>query len=166
MSDTYYDKISSGYDELHEQEQLKKLSIIKKELQITKTTNLLDVGCGTGISSHFDCYVTGIDSSEGLLEIARRKFTDKDFVKADAEKIPFQNNSFDIVVSLTAIQNFNDIEKGLNEIKRVGKEKFALSFLKKSSKAMEIEDKINKIFKEFKIKRIEEEKDVIFVIEN
>lgn len=165
----YYTGIAPSYNELHEEEQLNKLSIIKEELKkagmhITKTTNLLDVGCGTGISSQFDCVVTGVDPSEGLLSLARRRFPDKDFVKADAEKIPFQKHSFDVVVSLTAIQNFNDIEKGLNEIKRVGKSTFALSYLRKSSKALMIDELIQKIFSEFKIKRIEEEKDVIFII--
>jgi demethylmenaquinone methyltransferase/2-methoxy-6-polyprenyl-1,4-benzoquinol methylase len=161
--DKYYDEIASGYDELHEQEQLKKLEIIKKELKISKKTKLLDVGCGTGISSNFDCDVTGIDPSEELLKIAGEKFTDKQFILASAENLLFKNKEFNVVVSLTAIQNFDDLEKGLKEIKRVGKE-FALSYLKKSNKAKEIEEKINKIFSNYKIKKIEEEKDIILII--
>jgi len=50
----------------------------------------------------------------------------------------------------------------LNEIKRVGKEKFILSFLKKSSKASEIKKLINSLFNVKK--EIEEEKDIIFII--
>ena len=47
-------------------------------------------------------------------------------------------------------------------MKRVGKKQFALSFLKKSEKAKEIENLIKEAFP--KAKKIEEEKDVIFII--
>ncbi len=164
MADDYYNEIASGYDELHEKEQLKKLGIVKKELKITKKIKLLDVGCGTGISSDFDCHVTGVDPSSGLLKIARKNFPKIKFIKASAEKLPFKDKTFDIVVSLTAIQNFSNLEKGLKEIKRVGRKQFALSYLKKSKKAKEIEKIIRKEFKDYKIKRIEEEKDIIFII--
>jgi len=163
MTDNYYDSIAPAYDELHSSEQLKKLEIIKKELKINKETKLLDIGCGTGVSSQFDCDVTGIDPSEELLKIAERKFPDKQFLNESAEELSFEDKEFDVVVSLTAIQNFDDLEKGLSEIERVGKE-FALTYLKKSPKASEIEKKISEIFKDYKIKRIEEEKDIIFII--
>lgn len=158
----YYDSIASGYDELHEEEQLRKLAIIKKELMINAKTKLLDVGCGTGISSGFDCNVVGVDPSSELLKIARKKHPGVTFIHASAEHLPFPDHSFDVVVSLTAVQNFNDIEKGLNEIKRVGKKQFALSYLKRSEKVKKIEKMIKKIFSS--MKRIEEEKDIIFII--
>ncbi len=161
--DTYYDETAKGYDELHGGEQEHKLAIIKKKLKITKKTKLLDVGCGTGISSQFNCDVTGIDPSKALIEIAKKKFSDKKFIVASSENIPFEDNSFDVVVSLTAIQNFGDIGKGLEEIKRVGR-KFALSFLKKSSKANDIDEKIRRIFRDYSIRSIGEDKDIIYII--
>ncbi len=159
--DVYYNTIAQGYDRLHEQEQLRKLEIIKKELKITPQTKLLDVGCGTGISSWFDCIVTGIDPSEELLKIARKKHPKATFIQASAEKLPFPDHSFDVVISLTAIQNFSDIEKGIQEMKRVGKKQFAISYLKKSSKAEHIETIIKQLF--LSTKRIEEDKDIIFI---
>jgi len=80
---------------------------------------------------------------------------------AEAEDLPFEDSSFDIVISLTAAQNFRDIEKALSEIKRVGKEKFVLSILKKSSKAQEFEKLVKQFFP--KIRRVDEEKDLIFI---
>ncbi len=157
----YYNYISDAYNELHELEQRKKLSIIKDKLKITKETKLLDVGCGTGVSTDFECDATGVDPSDELLNIAAKRFPQVQFIKAKAESLPFENNFFDIVVSLTAIQNFNDIEKGLNEIKRVGKKIFALSYLKKSEKAEMIEKLIASLFQ--KTERIEEEKDIIHI---
>lgn len=164
MEDEYYNNIAEGYGELHEAEQSKKLEIIKRELSIAKETKILDVGCGSGISSNFDCDVTGIDPSEELLKLAEKRLPTAQFMLGNAESLPFNDSSFDIVVSLTAIQNFNDIEKGLNEIKRVGKNTFAISFLKKSEKSEDIERILKKLFEKSKIKKIEEEKDNIFII--
>jgi ubiquinone/menaquinone biosynthesis C-methylase UbiE len=60
---------------------------------------------------------------------------------------------------LTAIQNFDNLEKGLNEIRRVGKH-YILTFLKKSPKRDTIEELIQKKFNV--IKKIEEDKDLIY----
>ena len=49
---TYYDDISSGYEELHKEEQLKKVSSIKKHLKVNSSDKLLDVGCGTGLMTY------------------------------------------------------------------------------------------------------------------
>lgn len=161
MSDNYYDSIALGYDDLHKSEQLKKLDIIKS-LNIIKSTDfLLDVGCGTAFSlDYFDVInAVGIDPSQKLLEMYSGM---KKVVCASAENIPFEDGYFDIVISVTAIQNFTDVEKGLNEIKRVGKRRFVLTVLKKSNKIVEISSLINKLFSVSKF--IEEEKDLIFII--
>ena len=158
----YYDEISQGYEELHKEEQLKKVELISKYLKPNPEDKLLDVGCGTGLTTEpWKCRRYGIDPAPKLL--ARTRQRDKiEYKLAPAENIPYPDNFFDIVISITAIQNFQDIEKGLSEIKRVGKDRFVLSFLKKSEKA----DKIKKIIKEnFDVKEIiEEEKDLIFLI--
>lgn len=156
----YYDSISSGYEELHKEEQLKKIEIIKNFLKPNKTDKLLDVGCGTGFTTQpWNCKRFGIDPAKKLIEKAHDK-NKIEYRVAKAEDIPYPDNYFDYVISITAIQNFEDIKKGLLEIKRVGKEKFVLSFLKKSLKA----DKIRElIYDLFHVKHeIIEEKDLIF----
>jgi len=159
---TYYDDISEGYEELHSEEQLKKIALIKKYIKLKKTDKLLDVGCGTGLTTvPWNCKRYGIDPAKKLLEKARNKDS-IEYKLAPAENIPYYDNFFDVVISITAIQNFEDIEKGLNEIKRVGKERFILSFLKRSEKRQIIESLIQKIFNATEY--IEEEKDVIYFI--
>lgn len=161
--DNYYDAISEGYEELHKEEQEKKMKIILSEVNVKPSDKLLDVGCGTGITTiPWKCIRTGIDPAKKLLEKGNKKDEVK-YVLGKAENIPFEDNSFDIVTSVTAIQNFSDLEKGLNEIKRVGKKRFVLTYLKKSPKAKTIEKIITNIFKVQK--RIEEEKDIIFICE-
>ena len=154
----YYDSIAEGYDELYRDEQERKIQVIANHLQVKDTDLILDVGCGTGISTDpWKCKKIGIDPSIKLLEKAKQGF----LVNAEAEHIPFKDNTFDIVISVTAIQNFRDIKKGLKEIKRVGKESFIFSILKRSKKYDKIKKQIQMLFKIKKI--IHEKKDIIFL---
>jgi ubiquinone/menaquinone biosynthesis C-methylase UbiE len=158
MKEGYYNSISGGYDELHKEEQLQKCRLIAENFDF-KNKKILDVGCGTGIAADFFKCDTGVDPSEKLLEIASEKYPNIQFIEASAESLPFEDDEFDAVISVTAIQNFEDIEKGLSEIKRVGKE-FVLTFLRRSEKKEEIEGLIKKLFRIKKI--VEEEKDMLY----
>lgn len=153
---TYYDHISEGYDELYKEEQIKKLDIIKSKINIRNNSRLLDVGCGSGISSDFGCFVVGIDPSIGLLKNNKNKMK----IMGAAELLPFKDSSFDYVISVTAINNFDDPEKSINEAKRVGKDNFVFSVLKKSKKFHKISRIIHKHFKVYNT--VEEDKDSIF----
>jgi ubiquinone/menaquinone biosynthesis C-methylase UbiE len=167
--DEYYDSIASGYDELHSEEQLMKLGIIEDELLnnpelqefIKPDYGLLDVGCGTGISTRFFNIKEreGIDPSKELIKIAISKDPLGNYIICKAENMPFLKKEFDIIISLTAIQNFDDIEKGLEKIRHAGK-RFILTFLKKTEKKELIENLIEEKF--HVIKKFEEEKDIIY----
>ncbi len=168
MGDNYYDEIAQGYEELHLEEQQKKISLIKKHFHPSKEEKLLDVGCGTGITTEpWDCKRYGIDPSKELIKKAASKNDDTKhnikYIVASAEHIPYPDKSFDHVISITAIQNFDDISRGLGEIKRVGKNSFILTFLKKSEKKELIERLIKEKFKI--IKTLEEDKDMIYFCE-
>ncbi len=160
---TYYDDIADGYDQLHKEEQLAKLAVIKELDIITAEDTLLDVGCGTAFSlDYFDVAgAVGIDPAEKL--VAQYKGKQK-VVVGDAEHLPFDDGFFDVVISITAIQNFDNLRKGLEEILRVGKEKFILTVLKSTPKIVQIEKLIDEIFANFNIEEIVEEKDLIFAI--
>lgn len=156
---TYYDEISQGYEELYREEQQKKLDYISQFFTPQKDDLLLDVGCGTGVTTRYwDCRRVGIDPAIKLIRRAKNAY----YLNGEAEHLPFKDNSFDVVVSITAIQNFHDIKKGLAEIKRVGKERFVLSALKKSEKIKGIRREIQKIFDV--TEEHEEDRDIIFII--
>ena len=153
----YYNSISKSYNELHREEQSNKIRLIKDNLKIKNQDFLLDVGCGTGIfAEEFNCIKIGIDPSIDMLKQGKNAF----YIQACAENLPFKDKSFDNVISITAIHNFRNIRKGLEEIKRVSKKNIALSILKRSTKIAEIKECIKELFKI--TKTIEEDKDTIF----
>ncbi len=157
----YYDEIASGYDELHREEQIKKIKVILNNIKINKKDKVLDVGCGPCYLAEFiDCDYTGIDPSEKLLNLNKNKKIKK--IIGVAENLPFPDHYFDVVFSITAIHNFKDLEKGISEIKRVGKKRFVFSILKKSKNF----EKIKRIIKNnFKVKKeIDEGVDLVLII--
>ncbi len=87
----------------------------------------LEVGCGRGsISSYFadnGLRCTLLDSSANALDTARRIFAANGhkahFVHGDALDMPFEDNSFDVVVSIGLLEHFKDIQKPIYEQVRV-----------------------------------------------
>ena len=150
----YYSSIARGYSELYGEEQLKKVKIIIKELKI-KDEKVLDIACGPALYSKLFKYYAGIDSSKGLLKQAR-----SNVIFGRAEKLPFKNKSFDVVICVTAIHNFDDTKKAIIEMKRVSKNKIAVTLLKRSKKFNYIKDLIYEYLDVYEIK---EDKDIIFI---
>lgn len=152
----YYDAIASGYEELHREEQEKKIEIIKEYLPVNKDDKLLDLGSGPGFAK-LDCQIYRVDPSIELLKKADGKK-----VQAFAEDLPFEDDFFDKIISVTAMQNFSDLEQAVSEMKRVCKGEIAVTFLKKSGKCKKIEAIIKQNF--VVEKELEEEKDKIFIV--
>src|SRR3989338_7451255 len=125
-----YKYLAKSYNELHKEEQIRKLEIIKKNIKIISP--LLDVGCGTGISTnYFNVESIGIDNSKEMIEQSK----EGKLIYGEAEKVPFPDKTFNTVISVTAFHNFKNMEEALLEIKRVSRNNnIAISFLKKSSK--------------------------------
>jgi ubiquinone/menaquinone biosynthesis C-methylase UbiE len=156
----YYDVIAKAYDELHGEEQRDKLKIISRYITPKPGDRILDVGCGTGICSVWRCFSAGVDPSLGLLMEAKKK--GKNFIQAEGERLPFKDHTFEYIISVTAVHLFRDIDKGIREIKRVGRQRFIFSVLKKSSRSEEIIRKIKALFNVRK--EIKEDRDIILII--
>jgi ubiquinone/menaquinone biosynthesis C-methylase UbiE len=83
----------------------------------------LDVGTGTG---HFACdlaarglRVTGYDSSEAMLQVARAKGPGVRWQRGEVESLPFADGSFDLVLSVTTLEFVRDRDLALAEMYRV-----------------------------------------------
>lgn len=91
---------------------------------------ILDVATGTGdlaieaLSLNPD-KIIGVDISEGMLEMGRKKMVDKGLSQkielqlGDSEKLLFPDNNFDAVMVAFGVRNFENLEVGLSEIFRV-----------------------------------------------
>ncbi|MBX7065964.1 MAG: bifunctional demethylmenaquinone methyltransferase/2-methoxy-6-polyprenyl-1,4-benzoquinol methylase UbiE [Parachlamydiales bacterium] len=96
-----------------------------------KNLKILDLATGTGdqalalIKSQASIHsITGIDLSSEMLEIAKKKIPCKmQFMIADAEKLPFREQSFDAATFSFGIRNVSDPLTSLKEIFRVLKQK-------------------------------------------
>jgi demethylmenaquinone methyltransferase / 2-methoxy-6-polyprenyl-1,4-benzoquinol methylase len=93
--------------------------------------NILDVATGTADVAIMASgilkpeKITGIDISDGMLEIGRQKVEKAglkgiiELLNGDSETINFKDNSFDAVTVAFGVRNFQHLEKGLSEILRV-----------------------------------------------
>ena len=84
---------------------------------------VLDSCCGTGdlaiASLRAGGRVTGLDFSERMLDRARRKSGEIDWVEGDALALPFGDDSFEAATVGFGVRNLDDLPKGLGELRRV-----------------------------------------------
>ena len=129
-----FDNISGGYDGMN---RVISFGIDvrwrKKVLKLVTAKNpksILDIATGTGdlailMAETGAEKITGVDISEGMMEVGRRKIAAKhlsdkiELVYGDSENLPFDDNAFDAITVGFGIRNFEDLEKGLGEILRV-----------------------------------------------
>jgi len=106
----------------------------KKALSLLKKDNpkkILDIATGTADVAILAANmlspekIVGIDISDGMLELGRKKIANLnlqdtiELLQGDSEAIQFNDDSFDAVTVSFGVRNFQHLEKGLNEIKRV-----------------------------------------------
>src|SRR3989304_3327099 len=116
-----------------------KLSAISRQL------SAIDIGCGTGyftqFLSGFCKNIVGVDTSMDMIKYAMKKTEDRrqkseariKYIVADAESLPFKNGSFDMSVSMTAINFFKNPVRAVTEAIRVSKKRIVLGVLNKWS---------------------------------
>ena len=105
----------------------------KKVVALVKTSQpsrILDIATGTGdlaiaLTDTTAHKIVGLDISQGMMDIGKKKLKEKhledkiEFVLGDSENLPFGANSFDAITVAFGIRNFENLEQGLSEIKRV-----------------------------------------------
>ena len=102
-----------------------------KQLKEINPKNILDVATGTADVALMTYKmlkpekVTGIDISNGMLELGRKKIAKLNLqdtitlVQADSENLPFADGTFDAITVAFGVRNFEHLEKGLSEMLRV-----------------------------------------------
>ena len=135
--------------------------------KITKGMKVLELGCGTGDmwKGHEDLIkacdrLVLSDFSEGMLENAKANLGDSaglEYRVIDIQNIPFEDESFDVVIANMMLYHVPDMNRGLAEVRRVLKKGGAfycatfgehgiMEFLCKALNAYGVEDNANKNF--------------------
>jgi arsenite methyltransferase len=100
--------------------------------QISKDKHILDVGCGAGVTPVFlaktiGCSVVGVDISEGMVQRSNQRAKKERLADriecriADAQDLPFDDHSFDAVITESVTAFPEDKQKAVNEYVRVTK---------------------------------------------
>ena len=98
-----------------------------KFLPLTSESLVLEVGCGSGntasyLYENYKCSITSIDINNRMLANARKRFNKMKVPitlhQANAENLPFKDNSFDIIIS-ESVTSFTNVDKSLLEYVRV-----------------------------------------------
>lgn len=130
-----YDRIAEGYarwwSPIHRPATLAMLEVIASDVE-AGATRILDLGCGTGafaaaaVSRWPTAQVTGVDVSAGMLAVADRELAALppgtrariDLVQAAADRLPFPDGAFDVVVSSFVLQLVPNAHRVLREGRR------------------------------------------------
>ena len=84
---------------------------------------VLDAACGTGdlaiIAAKAGATVTGLDFSEAMLERARRKGPEIEWIRGDLLALPFDDDSFDAATVGFGVRNVADLPGAIEELRRV-----------------------------------------------
>ncbi len=98
---------------------------VLQAIRVGPGTRLLDVGCGAGgaatIAASRGATVFGLDASQPLLDIARRRVPGGQFRHGDLEFLPYDAASFDAIVGFNSFQYAADPTKALREARRVAR---------------------------------------------
>ncbi len=143
-----FDTISGEYDGLNRMISLgldqKWRANVVDMIAATNPDTIMDIATGTGdlviqmAQKTNASKLTGLDISSGMLEVGKIKVKKEDLdnriemVLGDSEELPFENDSIDAVTVSYGVRNFEDLEKGLSEIRRVLKPQGILVILETS----------------------------------
>lgn len=139
-----FDNIAPKYDLLNHVLSMK-IDVIWRNklvemLKQDKPELVLDVATGTGdlaitVQKGTGANVVGLDLSQQMLNVGIEKIKKQNLdnkitmQKGDAEQLPFEDNKFDGVTVAFGVRNFENLEKGLAELRRVVKENKSIYIL-------------------------------------
>jgi len=125
-----FNDISSKYDRINKMMTLNMdkywRKIVYNLSMKDNPSKIIDIATGTGdialCFANDDVEVIGVDNASMMLDIANTKVAETPNVKfqlEDAENMSFEDNTFDAATVGFGVRNFEDLNQGLREIKRV-----------------------------------------------
>ncbi len=122
MKDTYYYNLIHKKNRWQEGDLKAAVEFMATRHNAGELSRLLEIGCGRAeILGHIpsDISYTGLDLTESCIQDCQFRHPDKKFLVADAEQLPFPDDSFDAVFSHQVLEMLHDPRRGLKEMMRV-----------------------------------------------
>ena len=123
--DFKFDKKAATYDEGFAGKASRKFyNLVLREIEVEQGAAVLDVGCGTGallnkIADTHEIKAHGIDTEENMIAVAKSKHPDMDFQLSPCENMPFDSQTFDVLIACMAYHHFSDKTGFAKEAARV-----------------------------------------------
>lgn len=121
-----FDRIAPVYDAMNRAMTVgldRRWRRLTAEAVVAAGDGVLDACCGTGdlalAAQAEGGKVTGLDFSEAMLERARRKSSEIEWIRGDLLRLPFQDAAFDAVTVGFGVRNVEDLDRALREARRV-----------------------------------------------
>ncbi len=123
-----FGKIAGTYDDYYKTGFGKKVDLIEKNIVRHLLSHLprgkaLEIGSGTGhwtkFFKHLGFDIIGVDICDKMIEIAKKKLPNIQFIKADATDLPFDDETFDYVFAITVFEFIENQDKAFQEAFRV-----------------------------------------------
>ena len=125
-----FNDISSRYDQINKMMTLNMdknwRNIVYKLSMQNGPSKIIDIATGTGdialCFANDNVQVIGVDNASMMLDLANKKsmgLSNIRFQLEDAENMSFDDNTFDVATIGFGVRNFENLERGLSEIKRV-----------------------------------------------
>jgi len=98
-----------------------------------KVVKVLDVGCGEGFglkrikADNIGHYYEGLDNSPEAIKLGRQLNPTFKFTRGSIYQLPYQNNSFDLILCNEVLEHLTEPGKALKEIVRVGQKHYLFS---------------------------------------
>src|SRR5215211_4523537 len=108
-----------------EEQQLPTYEEAIRRLEIGPGSRVLEVGCGSGVflraAADRGAHVVGLDASEALLAISRRRVPEAELTVGDLQFLPYAVDTFDVVAGFNSFFFAADMVAALREAGRVAK---------------------------------------------
>ena len=127
---------SKAYDRVMKPVEQRRFGKIRKKLVSNQHGTVLEIGSGTG--ANFPYYknaekVIAIEPDKSMRELSEKKRSEAtvpiELVDATAEQLPFDDNTFDVVVGTLVLCSVTDLNQALQKIKRGAKYDAPVLFL-------------------------------------
>lgn len=120
-----YNKIASEYDTSREGQYTRfHIEELMNTVDVKEGDAVLDVACGNGtllgkLKSKVDIQAHGIDISENMIRVAKKRYSDIDFKVESCCPLQFNDDSIDVITVCCAFHHFENPQGFANECKRV-----------------------------------------------